>query len=654
MSMWKYLLRPSYRLLKRGAAAARRPGLLRAMPALSTIDPAKPVYLFFAPEAGIEPHYVSHAIIARTLKDRGHQVLIVHCEGDYPHCFLMDMNRLGPDKTEAQRKEVCRRCDSVWLHTTSSYGLPSIPLSALLDDTDKVEIHSLVMQMPADAGTFEVDGFRFGALCGSDLALTRKALNQMKATGENRNLLEAYVESALIAYRATQKLMETYSVARVIYFNEYAMIMGAAIAAMRAGTPITRLSQAVYRNIDRSKIMMAAEPVGIYTYHRLLDEWASWRDLALPSELVNSIAEHSLLRLSGGGHTVYSPGHGSDTDALFDQLGLSHDRKLLVAYPSSMDEYCSNMSLMSALSNIVFSKDQPFEDQMTWLHALVAHVETSEDLQLVIRLHPREGRNRYENRESENLANLRRDFSSHYEHVRIIWPEETISSYDLAEIADVALPGWSNISLELARLGIPTLIAFQRYVPYPVDDVVDWCPTPETYFARIRELAVRSGDFEQVRYAWRWTNVYSLSLSLDFDDLIPAPDFPGLPAFKTPRVAPLVEDILVRGASVTEINRQALVETQTDSALALESEALRRALRKIIWFLATGEVRDDDYSLTFGSHQKGSDVAILMDGGIATLRSAKGVIVRRSNVIRRIAPFATQKSAVQSETQSAQ
>jgi hypothetical protein len=652
VSAWKDLLRPGYRLLQRGAAAARRPGLLRALPALSTVDPARPVYLFFAPEAGIEPHYVSHAIIARTLKDMGHQVLIVRCEGDYPHCLLMDMNRLGPDKTEAQRKEVCRRCDAVWLRTATAYGLPSISLSALLDDTAKSEIHRQVMEMPADAGTFEVDGFRFGALCGSDLALTRKVLNQMKATGDNRRILEAYVKGALIAYRATQALMKTYAVARVTYFNEYSMVLGAAVAAMRADIPVTRLSQAVYRNIDRSKIMLAAEPLAIYTYHRLLDEWGAWRDLALPPALVDSIAEHSLLRLSGGGHTVYSPKHGSDTDALFDQLGLSRERKLLVAYPSSMDEYYSNMNLMNALGNIVFAQDQPFPSQTAWLQALVTHVESSSDLQLVIRIHPREGRNAHEHLESDNLINLRRDFSGNYAHVRIIWPEEKISSYDLAEIADVALPGWSNIALELARLGIPTLIAFQRYVPYPLDDVVDWRRTPEAYFVRIRELAATPGNFEQVRYAYRWTNVYSLSLSLDFDDLVPAPDFPGLPAFTTPRAAPLVEDIMVRGASVTEINHRALIQTQTKGAPAAETEALRRALRKFIWFLATGENRDD-YVLTLAAGEEGSDVALELQGSVATLRSSKGVIVHRSNVIRRMAPFAIQQPAARSETQAA-
>ena len=636
----KNLLRPGYRALKRAIAATRRPAALRKIPPLSSIDPARPVYVFFAPEAIIEPHYVAHAIIARTLKELGHQVLIVRCESDYPHCLPMEMNRLDTNKTEAQRKDVCWRCDAVWLRTTSAYGLASISISALLDAKAKEEIHRQVMAMPPDAGKFQVGGFSFGALCGSDMALTRKALNQMEVTGEKRQLLEGFVEGTLIAYRAAQKLMELYPVARLLYFNEYSMLIGAGIAAMKQGVPITRLSHAVYRNIDRTKIMLAEEPLAIYTYHRLLDEWPKWRNLALAPELVSSIADHSLQRLSGGGHTVYSPRHGANTDSLFDMLKLSRDRKLLVAYPSSMDEYYSNMNLMRALGNVLFATDQPFADQMSWLRALVDHVENSDDLQLVIRVHPREGRNVHEHLESDNLTNLKREFSGAYRHVRMVWPEEKISSYDLAEIADLALTGWSNVGLELVRMGIPTLIAFKRYVAYPLDDVVDWVPTAHAYFAKIHALAGAPARLDHIRFAYRWTNVYSLSLSLDFDDLVPAPDFCSLPAFKMPKAAPQVEDILVNGASVTEINRLALAARQQEETQPAETRALCQTLRKLIWFLATGEIRPDDYVLVQGLAQNRGEVGISVDGGVATIHTADRTIVRFSRIIERLAPLA--------------
>jgi hypothetical protein len=649
MSFLKDMLRPCWRLLQRGVTAVHRPGLLRRIPALAGIDPTKPLYVFFAPDAAVVSHFVAHAIVARTLQEQGHQVLLVHCEANYPHCLVMDMRGLGVNKTAAQKAEICRACDSVWLHTAAAYGLPSISISELVDADTRRQIHDQVAGMPADAGKFEVEGFRFGALCGSDLALSRKALNQMHVTGENRRLLEAYVEGALLAYRAAQALIRNYSVARLMYFNEYSMVLGAGVAAMKAGVPITRLCQAVFRSIDHSKIALTAEPLAIYTYHRLLDEWSKWRDLALPPQRVSDIADHALMRLAGEGHTIYSPRHGSSTDALYEQLGLSPDRRLVVAYSSSMDEYYSNVNMMDALGNQLFSRDQPFADQMAWLRALVDHVEASTDLQLVVRLHPREGRNAHEQMESDNLRNLRREFSHAYRHVRVIWPEENISSYDLAEIADVALPAWSNISLELARMGIPTLVAFQRYVPFPIGDVVHWSPTIDGYFRMIRELTATPMSLDRVRFAYRWTNIYNLSLVLDFDDLIPSPTYPGLPPFQMPRVAAQVEDILVRGASVTEINRQALAGAQGSKADEAETAALRQALRRLFWFFGTSKLRKDDYILVMHSDRGHADLAIALDGDSVTLRFADRTIVRKSRIIQRMAAFAVSETVNKAE-----
>src|SRR5205807_8907478 len=86
------------------------------------------------------------------------------------------------------------------------------------------------------------------------------------------------------------------------------------------------------------------------------------------------------------------------------------------------------------------------------------YVESHDDLQLAVRIHPREGPNKREGGTSQHLQKLRREFGA-YQHarVRIIWPEDKTSSYDLGEAADLALVSWSSIGLELARLGVPVL-----------------------------------------------------------------------------------------------------------------------------------------------------------------------------------------------------
>src|ERR1700726_2384015 len=93
---------------------------------------------------------------------------------------------------------------------------------------------------------------------------------------------------------------------------------------------------------------------------------------------------------------VYSPARSGATDSVFRRLGLSAERKLLVAFTSSLDEIAANAQYLSALRFESFSDVQPFADQIEWLRALIDKVEKSPDLQLVVRVHPREGANRRE------------------------------------------------------------------------------------------------------------------------------------------------------------------------------------------------------------------------------------------------------------------
>src|SRR5579872_5912738 len=41
----------------------------------------KPIFLFLAPEAGLQPFYASHALLARVMKDAGHPILLLSCNG---------------------------------------------------------------------------------------------------------------------------------------------------------------------------------------------------------------------------------------------------------------------------------------------------------------------------------------------------------------------------------------------------------------------------------------------------------------------------------------------------------------------------------------------------------------------------------------------
>lgn len=611
----------------------------------------RPTIIFFAPEAGIAPHFVSHCLAARALQERGHRVLIVRCFDVYPRCVVMDGRGLPQDLSPEQRQSVCNDCARTSVEMTAAYGLSVLDLRELVDDAIRQAVDEATRELPEDLSTFTIEGNRLGQICGAEAAVTFKTSDFTGATPHVRALLIQYLRGALLSYRAMQRLIKTINVARVVHFNEYGILLAGALAARQAGIPTTNMSQASLRGVDRRRIVFMSEPLAIESFRRRLKEWPAWREFALPANAVADVADDCIYRMSSNSTMVYSPMRSGSTEDVFSHLRLSDGRRLLVAFTSSLDEIAANNQYLSALSLEPFPEKQPFRDQIEWLEALIAWVEPSPDLQLVIRIHPREDINRRDKVSSRHLEILRERFSRPLRHVRIVWPADPVSSYDLMELADVGLSSWSSTALEMARLGVPVVIAFDRHTPFPIGDVVTWSAEPAGYFRCIDDALRRGPSLEPIKYAYRWTNVRILGCAVDLSDVNSESDFGGLPPYKTPAAAGAIEEILVNGRDALEIARDAMTRAQDGSAARHEREALLRQLRRCIWFLCTGEDRMTDYRLFFGEESPpdlpdGFDAALVASGGAVAFRTRDRVVRRRSRMVQRLAPLAAQNIVV--------
>src|SRR5690606_20493556 len=142
----------------------------------------------------------------------------------------------------------------------------------------------------------------------------------------------------------------------------------------------------------------------------VLSHWPDCRDLSLHPQQVREIGDDLIIRMGGVGSHLYSPPKTFESTEIRKQLGLSLDRRLLVAYTSSLDEKVAAEIGVQALQISIPDRQQPFFDQVEWLNALCHHVEASDDLQLVVRIHPREGANKRESVRSSHLALLHQAF----------------------------------------------------------------------------------------------------------------------------------------------------------------------------------------------------------------------------------------------------
>jgi len=618
----------------------------------STVRADKGVVLFFAPEAAVEPHLAQQCVLARSLQDLGHDVLMARCYDLYPHCPAMDMLRLPYEKTEQERRGACISCAQSSFRMLDDYGLPHIDLRRFMTPEKRERVRQALANPPRDLREFEFDGLPFGEACTIDLVLATKVSNFAEAQGNIRVAWLKYIENSLLSYLLIDDICASIPVHSIMHYNDYSLLLGAHLAARKHGATCFTVTHPTHLNLDRRRAVIYPL-VGAARYRNISGAWKEWRELALPAPRVAEIGEDLLSRLGALGSTIFSTAKTYGSDAR-SALGLDPNKKLLVAYTSSLDELFATKMTAAAVEFPLQLPPQPFIDQIDWLHALTQFVECRDDLQLAVRVHPREGNSARSQGESEHLIRLKAEFDREFNHCRFVWPENPISSYDLAEVADVALISWSTIGVELARAGLPVLAAASGPYEFPGESCVEWTETKEAYFQKLDELLTDPVTLKTLSRAYRWYNLMYLGTSLDMSDVFPHSDFNGLPAYHPLAEARTVEAVMVQGRPLQEINHERLVAQQHAGGEAEESQALQDELRRVVHLLLTGQMpghslklrtlqagqlQPDELEAVLAEAAQEGVNTIIVDGGQVRYLSASVVTERYSPLCARLAPL---------------
>ncbi|MBM4355972.1 MAG: hypothetical protein FJ109_19655, partial [Deltaproteobacteria bacterium] len=143
----------------------------------------------------------------------------------------------------------------------------------------------------------------------------------------------------------------------------------------------------------------------------------------------------------------FSPPLDRNRDTLA-QLGLRSDVPLLSLFTSSDDEVAAFVEGRTA-----------FPCQLSWVRAAVEYAAGHRELSLVIRVHPNTagsqalGDNR---RQLEEFLQLREAMPA---NVRMVMPDDPVSTYSLIERSAVGLVYSSTVGLEMAARGKSVVVA---------------------------------------------------------------------------------------------------------------------------------------------------------------------------------------------------
>jgi hypothetical protein len=458
--------------------------------------------LFFAPHAGIWIHAFPEALIAEAVAQR-HEVLYVTCGGVLaPYCIAMSGNGLGEGASAEDKAEMCRRCATAKERLRTHFSLAGSDLEAYLDGEDRARVAALLAAAtPETAPGIAIEGVPIGRFAYYEFLLKRKKVDLAFSGGKGgREWLDWLValRNAAHSVLATRRIVAAWRPTRVVAYNSlYSVNRAACDYGERHGIPSYFL-HAGGNLAHRLETMMFGRGSTLHFLRSLIGHWPRLRSVPCPGDLLAQVTDHLLEVLRGRSVFAYSA-PPSAAGGVRERFGVRPGQRLVLVTMSSQDERFA----AETVGAIPRAGAALFADQVEWLMALVAWAAPRGDLAVVIRVHPREFPNKREGMLSAHAEILRARLADLPGNVRVNWPSDGVSMYDLAQETDVVLNAWSSAGKEMALLGLP-VVCHAPELPFYPTDIHFTGTTRETYFAAIEQALAEGWSPERMRLAYRW------------------------------------------------------------------------------------------------------------------------------------------------------
>lgn len=486
--------------------------------------PVKPVYshalktmkklLVFAPHSAIWPHTYPEALVLDSLRQSGLEIHYVTCNRTFAkHCICMIAAQVPVTADAATRESICVKCVSNANLVKNHFSFKTTSLQNHLTDADRALAKNTAAQSTLkQLLEYELETVPVGKLALYELLLQHKKSN-FDFNDEQNLQFRASIEHCILTLLAMKKLMQAISPEYFAVYNSlYSVNAVARVIAKKFGSEAYFL----HAGPDLSRpyqTMMLGYETPFVRGDLILKLWPSIRNTPLTDSSFEKVASSFMETFKGKSIYVYSSGKSAQSENIYTRFGLDPNKKVCVAAMSSTDErFAAESSL------VVEKKDNLlFADQFEWIKALIEYFATRDDLSLIIRIHPREFPNKRDSVLSPNAVAIKALFEKLPPNVKVNWPSDQVSLYDLAEETDLFLSAWSSVGTEMPLLGIPVLTYATPYLYYP-PELNDYASSVEEYFKKIPELAKQDIDFEKVRLLFRWLSIIISNSMINLED----------------------------------------------------------------------------------------------------------------------------------------
>jgi len=457
-----------------------------------------PRILIFSPYQLWGVHTVYEETLAKACQVRGAAVEYLLCDGLLPECD----QHWDSKENHPRSFDLCQRCTSAAKCNLDRLGFPYRWLGSLLSSAQTSACFDWAQSVdPSKMPEACFEGNPIGRWVLSSVITYFRQYPPDLRDWHVACVYRGFLYSGALVASGLRSYLESNAVEAAILFNGRQSITRIALELFRHyGIRVLTHERAEYMrghaNLRANAHCMHPEP--------FQDFWDLWGQIALSRESLDAALGWLIQRRYGANlawiHFSQPP---NLKRALKAKLNLGEDKRLLALFTTSTDEVAGDPLMQG-----------PYESQDAWVRDAVKWVGSRGDVELVIKLHPNLGGNFYIGKATAELQRYKEIQSTLPANVHIVWPEDSLSAYSLAEEADVGLTYGSTIGLEMAMLGKPVLLGRRAF--YEHGSAVSAVRSKDSLPAMLDRCLHARPSRENQRQAFRLAYYYIFRFEMPF------------------------------------------------------------------------------------------------------------------------------------------
>jgi hypothetical protein len=424
----------------------------------------------------------AEAVIACALQKKGHEVL-----------FITPGNQFS-GITSLRQEKILRE----------EFSLHGYEIGTVLSKKDLKEIALIIKKLNRkNFGKLVIGNIQIGKIALYEFLLRNKKIKIEFSIDEWKECISE-IENTLVSFYACRNILKKENPDRILMYSTlYSVNHVWELNAKQKSIPVYFMHHGSNLS-DIDNTLIIAKNNAFFYLDKLKNYWSKLKDIPVNQELLSEVTDHFLELLKGKHYLVYSSPKSKETINIRKIFNINENQKILTATMSSYDE----MVAAKYVGVWKMSNKPIFQTQIDWIKTLVKYMRQRQDLFLLIRVHPREFPNKRDSLKSEHAKVLGKVLRNLPDNVKVNWPTDKISIYDLAEETSVFLNAWSSVGLEMSLLGVPVVIYSKEFVLYP-SDINYLARNRKDYFAKI-ELALKDGwSYKKIKKVYRWLALHN-------------------------------------------------------------------------------------------------------------------------------------------------